>query len=205
MSEKVTVYFDYLCPFAWRAAEVTEQVREVLGLTFDWHHFSLYQNNYAGGNGWQLWNEKIDLADEAGTKGLLPFLASCAARRQGEGKFDAFRLAVMRKRHVDCAALTTPVLMETAEQVGLHMPQFEADLKNPECRTLLARDHHRAEALDVFGTPTFQFESGHIAYLRIAQLPQTAEESVQLFSDYRNMLETYPYLETIKRPRKKRN
>lgn len=34
MPKNVIAYFDYLCPFAWRGAEVAQQVAEPLGLTF---------------------------------------------------------------------------------------------------------------------------------------------------------------------------
>lgn len=205
MSEKVFVYFDYLCPFAWRGAEVAEQVTNILGTEFEWCHFSLYQSNYDSPEPWQLWNEKVDLEDESGTKGLLPFLASCAARRQGSQVFNAFRLATMRARHVDGAPLNLTTLLEAAKAVGLDLESFEKELNNPETRTVLAKEHHEAEKLNVFGTPTFKFPSGHLSYFRIAQLPQDEEEAVRLFSSYRELLESYPYLETIKRPRSKRN
>jgi predicted DsbA family dithiol-disulfide isomerase len=204
MSETVIAYFDYLCPFAWRGAEVAAQVAEPLGLKFKWQHFSLYQSNNKV-NGWQLWNETVDPCDESGTKGLLPFLASCSARRQGRELYDAFRLGVLRARHRDCLPLTLETLTKIARQVDLNMSEFEKELNNPEVRTRIAQEHHNAKAMGIFGTPTFHFETNHLAYFRIAHLPQTVEEAVNLFSDYRRMLETYPYLETIKRPRPERN
>lgn len=205
MAETVTVYFDYLCPFAWRAAELAEVVAQELGITFAWRHFSLYQSNYQGDRHWQLWNDPIDFHDENGTKGLLPFLASCAARRQGEEAYHAFRLATLRARHQHCRPLTLKTVRDAAAAAELHLPSFEQDLGNPESRTLLAREHHQASNLDVFGTPTFHFSSGHLAYFRIARLPASAREAVELFVNYQHLLETYPYLETIKRPRPKRN
>jgi predicted DsbA family dithiol-disulfide isomerase len=204
MPETVNVYFDYLCPFAWRGAEVAEQVSQTLDLQFKWHHFSLYQSNNKN-NGWQLWNETIDPHDESGTKGLLPFLASCSARRQGKDLFDAFRLETLRARHRDCSPLNLETLTTIAQTVGLDMTEFKKEMNNPETRTRIAQEHHAAKALYVFGTPTFHFDNGHLAYFRISQLPQTVEEALALFSVYRRMLETYPYLETIKRPRPERN
>ena len=205
MPEVVTVYYDYVCPFAWRGAELAEQVAPALGLTFQWRHFSLYQSNYAGGNGWQLWNQKLSLEDEGGDKGLLPFMASCAARRQGEEKHAVFRLELMRARHRDHQPFTLKTLREVAERAALDLPRFESDLSNPECRTVLAHEHHHAASQDIFGTPTFSFESGHTAYFRIKELPRTTAEAVALFSGYRELLEHYPYLETVKRPRPKGN
>jgi predicted DsbA family dithiol-disulfide isomerase len=205
MPELVRVYFDYVCPFAWRGAEIAELVAEELDLSFDWRHFSLYQSNHRGRDHWQLWNDKIDAEDDNGCKGLFPFLASCAARRQGDRKYDAFRLQLLRARHRNHCPLNGPTIFEAAETAGLHMPQFEDDLADPECRTALAQEHHRAAALDVFGTPTFHFSGDHLAYFRIRELPRSREEAFDLFSSYKRLLETYPYLETIKRPRRKGN
>lgn len=205
MPEAVTVYYDYVCPFAWRGAELAAQVAPELGLTFRWRHFSLYQSNYTGSNGWQLWNQKLSLTDEGGDKGLLPFMASCAARRQGGDKHDVFRLELMRARHRDHRPFSLETLRDVAGRAELDLERFESDLANPECRTVLAHEHHHAVSQNVFGTPTFSFENGHTAYFRLKALPCDVEEAVALFSSYRDLLERFPYLETVKRPRPKGN
>jgi predicted DsbA family dithiol-disulfide isomerase len=200
-SETVTVFFDYLCPFAWRAAELAERVAAPLDLRFAWSHFSLYQSNHPAGDGWQLWNQRVDPNDPTGGKGLLAFLASTAARRQGPEAFDAFRLALLRARHRDHRPLDRPTVVDVAAGAGLHMACFERELADPEGRTQLAKEHHEAAALHVFGTPTLRFPSGDTAYLRLKQLPEDGEASLELFRRVRAMLADYPYLETLKRPR----
>lgn len=205
MPDRVTVYFDYLCPYAWRGAELVEMIERELELSFDWRHYSLFQGNHDADDGWQLWNERIDPRDENGTKGLLPFLASCAARRQGEGPYRIFRLGLLRARHREHRPLNLETIRFVAECSGLHLPKFDDDMANPEGRTHLAHEHHRAVDADVFGTPTFVFPDGHGAYLRIRQLPADTSEAIDLFTDYRDLLVKYPYIETVRRPRAKRN
>jgi predicted DsbA family dithiol-disulfide isomerase len=205
MPERVTVFFDYTCPFSWRAAELVEWVAGPLDLEFEWRHFSLYQFNHDPRERWQLWNEPIDPEDDLGSKGLLPFLASQAARKQGAEAFAAFRMGLLRARHRDRRPLSRATIDDVAACAGLHVPRFEDDLANPECRTVLAQEHHYAAARDVFGTPTFVLPSGAISYLRIRELPDGPGEALQLFRDYRHLLETYPYLETVRRPRPKGN
>ncbi len=205
MPDRVTVYFDYVCPYAWRGAELAEMVARKLDIAFDWRHYSLFQGNHDSDDGWQLWNERIDPHDENGTRGLLPFLASCAARRQGEGQYRVFRLGLLRARHCEHRPLDLATIRFVAECSGLHLPKFDDDLANPEGRTLLAHEHHRANDANVFGTPTFVFEDGHAAYLRLRQLPANEREAVDLFRDYRELLANYPYVETVRRPRAKRN
>lgn len=206
MSETVVAYFDYLCPYAWRGAELAAWVAEPLGLRFEWRHFSVIQwNRAAAGVVGQVWNERLDPDDATGGLGLRAFLASCAARRQGPDAFDHYRLALMRARHQGGAAFTEANLVAVAEDVGLHVARFERDLADPELRTCLAQEHHRAVALDVFGTPTFAFAGGALAYLRVKELPADQHEAVRLFRAYRALLHDFPYLETVRRPRPPRN
>lgn len=205
MQQKVSVYFDYLCPYAWRAAELAELVQAELDINFEWQHFSLYQNN-SSDKSFQLWNEKLDSSDPTGSKGLLPFLASNAAKRQDGVPFARFQLALLRARHRDHQAFTLATIFEAARQAGLNLTDFERDLDDPESRTLLAQDHHRAVNLEVFGTPTFQFhDSSVMSYLRLRDLPHSRAEAVNLFTDFRNLLLNYPYLETVRRPRARTN
>ena len=197
----VAVYFDYLCPYAWRGAEVAELVADELGVRFDWRHFSLYQANYRGSKAWHVWNQKLDDGDETGCKGLLPFLASTAARKQGREAFDRFRLGLLRARHRDRAPLTRDLMLACAEQAQLHLACFEQDFDDPELRTVLAHEHCRAAREDVFGTPTFAFPGGHAAYFRLREVPADRVEAVALFRGFHEMLTRYPYLETVRRPR----
>lgn len=201
MPQKVSVYFDYLCPFAWRGAELARQVSAELGLTFEWLHFSLYQSN-SSDKSFQLWNERLDPEDSTGTKGLLPFLASGAARQQGPELFSEFQLSLLRARHRDHQPFSYATLRAAAQVAALDLDRFERDLEDPELRTALAQEHYRAVKLEVFGTPTFHFQdSGVMSYLRIRELPHSQEEAVGLFTGFRELLVDYPYIETIRRPR----
>lgn len=205
MREPVVAYFDYLCPYAWRGAEVAAMVAEPLGLAFVWRHFSVVQAGHAPAPGWQLWNAPLDDADPLGSRGLLPFLAGCAARRQGAEAADAFRLGLLRARHRDGRPLSRRTSLEVAEDVGLRLARFEADLADPELRTCLAQEHHQAAARAVVGTPTFAFEGGDLAAFRVRALPRDADEAVRLFRDFRELLARYPYLEGVGRPRPLQN
>jgi len=205
MAERVVAYFDYLCPYAWRGAEVALLVAEPMGLEFEWRHFSLVQSNHDGNDGWQLWNAAIDDGDGTGARGLQAFLASCAARRQGPEAFDLFRLGLLRARHLERRSLNRATSLQVAEEAGLRLARFETDLTDPELRTCLAQEHHRAAGADVFGTPTFAFPDGHLAYFRVRDLPRDEAEAVRLFGAFRELLRGFPYLETVRRPRPKRN
>lgn len=204
MPETVTVYYDYLCPYAWRSAELCEMVTEVLGLTFRWYHFSIHQGAN-GHNGTQVWNGRIDPHDESGGRGLLPFLASCAARAQGEAVYRAFRLGAMRAYHRQGRPYTREVLLEVAEAAGAHMPSFERDLANPERRTILAHEHHQALMQNVNASPTFRFESGRMGVIRLRQVPCGSEAAAGLFQACWGLLEHHLEVESVHRARESGN
>lgn len=184
-------------------------------MRFDWHHFSIYQydndqrnERNAGSNGqphWQLWNQKIEEGDGSGCKGLLPFLASAASRRQGEEAYKRFRLGLLRAAHRDYRPLDRATILAVAVDAHLHMPTFQEDLGNPESRTVLAQEHMGAVRADVVSTPTVVFPGSHTAHLRLQQLPVTASEAVNLLLDTRRLLERYPFLHTLTRPVNKGN
>lgn len=199
------VYFDYLCPYAYRVAEATELVGDALDLEFDWRHFSAYQARQAEPEAWQLWNERLDPGDASGCRGLLPFLASVAARRQGREAFDRFRLGLLRARHQELRSYDEGTIRAVAAGAGLHMARFERDLSDPEARTELAHEHCAASRAEVHATPTVVFPEGHTAWLRIKALPADRDEAVRLFASLQELLSAYPYLETVTRPRARHN
>ena len=209
------MFFDYLCSYSWRLAELIEMTAEDNDMRFDWRHFSIYQYAYdqrnerhASGNGqphWQLWNQKMGEDDGSGFKGLLPFLASAAARRQGDEAYRRFRLTLLRAGHRDYRPLDRATILACAVDAHLHMPTFLEELDNPEGRTLLAQEHMSAVGADVVSTPTVVFPGSHSAHLRLQQLPVTAAEAINLLQDTRRLLERYPFLHTLTRPVSKGN
>lgn|SRR5690606_22779503 len=215
MPRRAVVFFDYLCSYSWRLAELIEMTAEDSQLHFEWRHFSIYQYDYdhrserlPAANGqphWQLWNQKIEDEDGSGCKGLLPFLASAAARRQGEEAYRRFRLTLLRAGHRDYRPLDRATILACAVDANLHMPTFLEELGNPEGRTLLAQEHMSAVHADVVSTPTVVFPGSHTAHLRLQQLPVTASEALNLLLDTRRLLERYPFLHTVTRPVSKGN
>jgi predicted DsbA family dithiol-disulfide isomerase len=205
--ETVYVYFDYLCPYAWRGAELAARVAEPLNLHFVWRHFSLWQSNYQSDSEPEkkLWQQPLDDAVRAGEDrggwGLLPFLVSIAAQKQDASKQDALRLAIFRSYHQDNKPFSHNVLLDCAAAVGLDADGLAPDA--PEHRETLAQEYADAKKHHVFGTPTFHFAGDNLAYFRVRELPEDDALAVKLFADYRALLENYPFLETVKRPRSK--
>ena len=200
ISEPITfdVYFDYLCPFVYRAAALIEAVQRSSRHDIDvrWRYFSLTQVN-SKDDGWTVWSapasEKV--------KGRLAFKAAEAARRQG--RFDAIHRPLLLARHRDRLDLDEPeVVARVAAENGFEVDRFRRDLGDPQILEALARDHRQAVTeLGVFGTPTFVFPDGASAYVRLSE-PVEGDGAVEVFDRLLAVAASEPRILEIKRPRR---
>src|SRR5207302_1185132 len=163
---KFEVFFDYQCPFVYRAAGLLEAVRRSGDRDFDirWRYFSLTQVN-SKDDGWTVW----DAPASESVRGRLAFAAAEAARRQG--RFADLHQPLLEARHRDRLDVDDPkVIDEVATVAGLDMGRFHRDLADSTILDALARDHTKAVQQEgVFGTPTLVFADGGSAYVRLAE------------------------------------
>ena len=191
------VFFDYQCPYVYRASLLIDEVRrEGRELDVRWRYFSLTQVN-SKDDGWTVW----DAPRGEPVKGRLAFAAGEAARRQH--RFDDLHRALLIARHSDRLELDEPEVVESvAAQAGLDMERFKTDLADPSILDSLAADHrHAVTVLGIFGTPTFVFEGGASAYVRLSA-PAEAGGSVEVFERLLAVAAEEPRILEIKRPRK---
>jgi predicted DsbA family dithiol-disulfide isomerase len=192
------VFFDYQCPYVFRVAGLLESVRRSGGRAFKvgWRYFSLTQVN-SNDQGWTVWGapagEKI--------RGRIAFQAAEAARRQG--RFEALHGPLLDARHIGRLDIDDPAVVEhVAEQAGLDMVRFREDVADPSVLEALARDHRQAVSeLGIFGTPTFVFEDGAAAYVRLSQ-PVNGTSPVEVFDRLVSVAAGEPRILEIKRPRR---
>lgn len=212
----VTVYFDYLCPFAWRGLELLNVVAPLKGIDLELCHFSLVQGNHAdnaklprSAPAWKLADQPFPEintppAEKFTRSSLLAFLASHAAAKQGKTAHLKFALALFRTIHQEKAELNDlEMLIKVAQQTGLDVDQFQSDFADEAARrTELAYDLEQAGKLAVFGTPTIQLPSGNAAYFRFAKLETEPQAALELWDTFVKVLDSEARIETIKRPRK---
>ncbi|GAA5512824.1 hypothetical protein Dcar01_01548 [Deinococcus carri] len=201
------VYFDFLCPFAWRGLELADVLRRERGLPFRLRHYSLVQGNHTENPErkaptWWLTEQAADEGSAAQQGSLRAFLAAQAAARQGEEAAWAFTLALFRAKHERRAELDGDTVHTAAREAGLDLARFEADLADEAgLRQALTEDLRDAAALGVFGTPTFVLPDGNAAYLRFSQLVREADAAQTLWDLYAEVLHSGAGIETVKRPR----
>jgi predicted DsbA family dithiol-disulfide isomerase len=192
---QLDVFYDYLCPFVYRASVLLQNVEDSgeRPLNIRWRYFSLIQVN-SKVEGFTVWD-----ASDSEARGRLAFKAAEAARRQNA--FEDFHMALLRARHEQRADIDDVAVVEQiAEDSGLDLDRFRKDIADPEIVSALERDHRAAVAdYGVFGTPTFIFEGGAAAYVRLSEPPE-ASDSVAMFDRVIAIAAEEPRILEIKRP-----
>ncbi|ULH14601.1 DsbA family protein [Deinococcus sp. KNUC1210] len=206
----IDVYFDFLCPYAWRGLELADVLRREHGLKFRLRHFSLVQGNHKENPDrkyptWWLDHQVAGAGGDAQAGSLNAFLAGQAALRQGEDAAWAFTLALFRAVHQRAAGESAPdlkndgLLRSLAEQ-SLDIEQFDRDFADDAgLRASLHDDLQASASLGVFGTPTFHLTDGNIAYFRFANLVTEPGAALALWNLYTAVLTDGARIETIKR------
>jgi predicted DsbA family dithiol-disulfide isomerase len=190
------VYFDFLCPFVYRASVMLKNVRDSgeRDIEVTWRYFSLTQVN-SKDDGWTVW----DAPSAERVKGRLAFKAAEAARRQG--RFDDLLPRLLHARHRERLDIEDAGVIErVADETGLDLDRFRADIADPDIIRALAGDHqHAVSQHGVFGTPTFVFRNGSSAYVRLADAPEPAD-SLRIFERMVAIASDEPAILEIKRP-----
>ena len=192
----IEIFYDYLCPFVYRASVLLQNVglSGERDLDVRWRYFSLAQVN-SKHEGWTAW----DAPETERVKGRLAFKAAEAARRQG--RFDELHLPLLVARHRDRLDIDdVSVIENVAAEAGLDLECLRRDIAAPDILEPLARDHREATGKHgVFGTPTFVFGDGSSAYVRLSE-PPGPDEAVRLFDKLISVAADEPQILEIKRP-----
>ena len=162
-----------------------------------WKPFSLQQVNQKVGPAYLAWNEP----DEELHHSVWGLRAGEAARRQGEDALRRFMPFILEARHVERKELNDKELLKgLAAKAELDVARFGKDLDDRSLLDLIAASHtHAVEELGVFGTPTFVFENGASAFLKMLK-PRTPEEAVRSFDALIPVLEGEVAVGELKRP-----
>lgn len=180
-----------------------DKVKKAYGdnLNITWRNFSLEQNAHNLKEGldsdWKVWEQD----DPSQGRSLLSQIAAEAAKRQGDEAHAKFHLALLTARHGGEGRISLgdeEAILEVAANAGLDAAQMREDMKDPELRRIIGEDHEAAISEGIFGTPTYIFENGNMAYLK-AFIPED-EDAVASFEHYIALANHRNYFGEIKRP-----
>lgn len=197
MAQKIDVYFDFTCPWAWGSQVWLDQVKDELGdeLEISWKYFPLEQVN-AKDPEFKVW----DYANDGSSSTMRAFQGQHAADKQGPAAGRAFLAALYRKRHVDGRNLSKQDVLESAaEEAGLDLEQFRADLTSVDVFAIVEQDYTKGRELGVFGTPTIMFENGEGAYLQV-NFRSLPSDPVDFWNEFVKTVRDRPEVREIKRP-----
>jgi 2-hydroxychromene-2-carboxylate isomerase len=202
---EITIYYDYVCPYVYRAAEWIVRLGQLLDEPprVNWRCFSLTQVNYRIKDGWKVWeqpakDERWQEQDYA--RALRLFWAAEAGRRQGMDAFHRLHIGLLRAIHRDKMELNSlGTVIEAAQRAGLDMARFAQAMQDPSCLERLAADHTAGVEQRVFGVPTFVFPEAQPAYLKLTRV-LTDQEALDCWRSFTTVVASQPYVLEIKRP-----
>ena len=162
-----------------------------------WKPFSLEQANQKIGPDYKAWDE----SDEDLNESLWGLRAGAAAKRQGEDAMRRYMPMLLKARHEERKDLgDKDLLKEIAAQANLDLGQFVKDLDDRSTLDDIAASHKEAvEDHGVFGTPTFVFENGASAFLKLIR-PKTPEQAEKAFDSLINVMSSNIFIGEVKRP-----
>jgi predicted DsbA family dithiol-disulfide isomerase len=163
---ELTVYFDFLCPWAYRGAVWLGDVAQSSDVRIQWRFFSLSENTRRreGLESKPVWETNPQ------ANGLPAFRAAIAARLQGDDAYDRFRIALQKARHEERLRVDDPAThQKAAERSGLDVTRWKQDLAEVDLSPLAA-EHTEAVRKGVFGVPTLVWPEGRSYYIKITNL-----------------------------------
>lgn len=164
-------------------------------LDITYRSFALEQANSQNGPEWKAWEQGEDYE----SRGLWALRGGRAAQMQGWAAHDKWMLELQHYKFVERGDIRDrQSVIDAAERAGLDMAKFIADVDSPDRLVEIGQDHEEAVSEGIFGTPTFVFEDGSVAFLKTFTPPE--DDSMAAFENMVMMARNRPYFGELKRP-----
>jgi predicted DsbA family dithiol-disulfide isomerase len=198
MEERITVYYDYTCPYSYRVLRWLETVKQTgRELTLIWRTFSLKEVNRRA-------EDDSFLADTpVQSVSILALMLAKAAQAHGTEVFERYHEAAFEAMQGQHRRLERPDVLSLAREAGLDVDRFETEGVERLRKWLAAvrTDHREGVARwKVFGTPTLVFQDEMAAYLKFTAVPRSPEEAAEVLDALLCLARCHPELVEIKYP-----
>ncbi len=194
---QVTVYYDYTCPYSYRALLWLRQLQEAgRELYLEWKTFSLKEVNRGVGE------PSIFQSSQTGNVSVLALEMAKAAEAMGSEVFERYHRTVYAAMHGDGRRVTAETLLGFARQAGLDITPFELDRREGRWLREVEHDHREgAERWKVFGTPTLVLDDEAAVYLKFTQASASPSAAAEVYDALVCLARCHPELVEIKHPR----
>ena len=172
-------------------------VKNELGdnLQVNWRSFVLEQVNSKESVDWRAWEQGPGYV----SRGLWALRGGIAARAIGSTAHNSYMETILHKKHVEREDVRSrESVIAAALSSGLDVNTFSDVLDDPKTLTAIGHDHESAVEIGVFGTPTFVFENGTSAFLKMFAPPE--DEAMSAFEDFLGIASKRKYFGELKRP-----
>ncbi len=189
--DKLTFYFDPLCPWAWRTANWVREVRKEQPLDVEWKFFALAEAN-----------------NRTESAMLIPLRVAALVRRQGGNEaVDKYYEVVANAIHGGHAKVreesdARQVVRDALTQIGMNPSLVDEAMDDDTTREEVLADHAEArDSYEAFGVPWLVLDGEKIGFYGpvIDKVP-TGKDAVDLWTHASWMLRQ-PYLYEFKRER----
>ncbi len=196
MPDRLAIYYDYTCPYSYRAAQWLWRVRQA-GRAFDlaWKPFALKEVNRPPG-------APSHFAPSATESvGILALELAQAATAAGAATFTRYHGAVFAAMHADGRRVTADGLLALAREAGVATTPFLREREAGRWLRRVAREHREGLARwHVFGTPTLVVDDAVATYLKFAAAPASPADAAEVYDALLCLGRRHPELVEIKRP-----
>jgi 2-hydroxychromene-2-carboxylate isomerase len=189
----VAYHFDIMCPFAFRGAQWSRDVRAQTGLQIDWRFFSLEEINRREG--------KKHPWEREWSYGWSLLRIGAYLRRQDMALCDAWYEKAGTALHVEGRKPHRPeVARELLAEIGVDPAALDAAIADETTHDEVRADHDAVVRSGGFGVPTLFFPDGQALYGPVLVNPPTGERALALWDTFTAVLD-FPEVYEIHRPR----
>jgi predicted DsbA family dithiol-disulfide isomerase len=193
--DRVRVWTDPACPWAWQTVVWLLDLRDQGILTLDWRIFSLEVNSS---------EPDLPFWEAAQRNGEAQVALALARQEGGEAAFEAYYVALGRLRHDGREDMGPDLVRKAAVDAGMH-GLVDRAIEDPALAEQVRREYDDARALDVFGVPTLQLlPAGRPIYGPILPLAPRGPDALAWWAHVRFALEHDDMYELKRWPRGRR-
>ncbi len=193
---KMTIYYDYTCPYSYRALLWLRQLEEAgRELYLEWKTFSLKEVNRGESS------PSIFEKSQTGSVSVLALELAKAAQAMGPQVFEPYHDTVYDAMYRNRRRVTADALIGIARQAGLDVSGLELERQEGRWLREVERDHREgAESWGVFGTPTLVLDDEAAVYLKFTQAAASPSDAAEVYDALLCLARCHPELVEIKHP-----